>query len=95
MLCKQNEIFSEYQLGFQRSKIVFQTVFLIRSSQGDRVTKSRAGNEKHQGTFQLPGSSGCVLFGCFIRDLFRGENVTSIWQRAIISGHLEEAGDCI
>ena len=29
--------------------------------------------------FQLPGSSVRDLFGCFIRDPFRGENVTSIW----------------
>ena len=27
----------------------------------------------------LPGSDLCDLFGCFIRDPFRGENVTFIW----------------
>ena len=38
----------------------------------------------------IPVSSGRDPFGGFIRDLFRGENVTSIW--VISLGHLEEAG---
>ena len=38
----------------------------------------------------LPGSSVRELFGCFIRDLFRGENVTSIWD--IKGSRMEEAG---
>ena len=38
----------------------------------------------------IPGSSVRDLFVCFIRDHFRGENVTSIWE--IKRSRMEEAG---
>ena len=33
----------------------------------------------HVGKYTIPGFSVRDLFGVFIRDLFRGEKVTSIW----------------